>query len=86
MSENPLVESFAVAEEKLLQAIDRQRSKGTNGEENRDSIVDDNGVAATTAVPKGESVNFPTADYETDPDDMAAAFFAMQAKKKKDEE
>ncbi len=81
MNENAIVECFAIAEKKLLDAMDRQHWIGKNGPENSES-----GLAATIGVPEEDSINPPDADDDPDPDDMAAAFFAMQAKKKKDEE
>jgi hypothetical protein len=43
MNENPIIECFAVAENKLLDAIDRQRSRGSDGHNNNETIGENRG-------------------------------------------
>ena len=82
MNENAIVECFAVAEKKLLDAIDRQRSGSSDGhnrndEENETGEISSDGGATNSVIVDDEDI---------DPDDMEAAYFAMQSKKRRDEE
>jgi hypothetical protein len=89
MNENPIIECFAVAENKLLDAIDRQRSRGSDGHNNNETIGENRGkISPDIGANKFAVIDDDTMDIsiDTDPDAAAAAYFAMQAKKGRDEE
>ena len=82
-----VVECFAAAEKKLLDAMDRQRSRAMDGKKKNSIVGGSSGSSATIGANADNGPeDSPTPNDDDDPDDMAAAFFAMQANKKRTEE